>query len=278
MAPLRYDYLVLALGAQVNFFGVEGAAEHAFPMYTLADAMRLKEHVLQRWEAADRDPALVDDGALNVVVVGGGATGVETAGALAELYRSNFAEDYPRVPQEKARLTLVEAGPALFSMFKQDIRDLHEDRRSRSAASRSCSARSSQSVDADARHAQVGHRASRAHARLGRGPAGEPARRSRWASSCSAATACRSEPDLSLAGPPRGVRRRRHRVDHRREDEQVLPQLGSVAMQTGEHAGENIARRLKGKEAEPFALPRQGHDGDDRPRRGGRADAAAAAR
>ena len=56
MAPLTYDYLVVALGAQVNFFGTPGAAEHAFPMYTLADAVRLKEHVLERWQAADRDP------------------------------------------------------------------------------------------------------------------------------------------------------------------------------------------------------------------------------
>ena len=47
MAPIAYDYLVLALGAEVNFFGTEGAAEHAFPMYTLADAVRLKEHVLR---------------------------------------------------------------------------------------------------------------------------------------------------------------------------------------------------------------------------------------
>ena len=57
MAPLTYDYLVLALGAEVNFFGTDGAAEHAFPMYTLPDAVRLKEHVLQKWEAADKDPA-----------------------------------------------------------------------------------------------------------------------------------------------------------------------------------------------------------------------------
>ncbi len=57
MDPLAYDHLVLALGAQVNFFGTEGAAEHAFPMYTLTDAVRLKDHVLERWEAAERDPA-----------------------------------------------------------------------------------------------------------------------------------------------------------------------------------------------------------------------------
>ena len=56
MAPLTYDYLVLALGATVNFFGTEGASEHGFPMYTLADAVRLKDHVLRKWEAADLDP------------------------------------------------------------------------------------------------------------------------------------------------------------------------------------------------------------------------------
>src|SRR4029077_17097455 len=100
MEPLTYDYLVVALGAQVNFFGTPGAAEHAFPMYTLSDAVRLKDHVLDRWEAADRDPAVIDDGALNVVVVGGGPTGVETAGAMAELYRNGFSKDYPAISQE----------------------------------------------------------------------------------------------------------------------------------------------------------------------------------
>ena len=101
LPTIAYDYLVLALGAQVNFFGTEGAAEHAFPMYTLRDALRLKDHVLGRWEAADKDSKLVDDGALTVVVVGGGPTGVETAGALAELYRSNFVTDYPTLPQDE---------------------------------------------------------------------------------------------------------------------------------------------------------------------------------
>ncbi|MGZ5325935.1 MAG: NAD(P)/FAD-dependent oxidoreductase, partial [Solirubrobacterales bacterium] len=121
LAPFAYDYLVLALGARVNFFGTEGAPEHAFPMYTLADALRLKEHVLRRWEAADKDPALAADGALNVVVVGGGPTGVESAGALIELYRGDFAADYPGLPEEEARVTLVEAGPALLTMFKTGI-------------------------------------------------------------------------------------------------------------------------------------------------------------
>ena len=110
----------------MNFFGTEGAADHAFPMYTLRDAVRLKEHVLERWEAADRHPSLVDDGALNVVVVGGGPTGVETAGVLAELYRADFPKDYKSLADVEARIMLVEAGPELFPMFKPKLREYAE--------------------------------------------------------------------------------------------------------------------------------------------------------
>ena len=60
MKPRSYDYLVVGLGAAVNFFDTPGAAENAFPMYTLADAVRLRTHVLERWEAADKDPDLIE--------------------------------------------------------------------------------------------------------------------------------------------------------------------------------------------------------------------------
>jgi NADH dehydrogenase len=76
---------------------------------------------LSKWEAADKDPSLVEDGALNVVVVGGGPTGVESAGAIIELYRSNFVKDYPKLPAQSARVILVEFAPALLGMFKKDI-------------------------------------------------------------------------------------------------------------------------------------------------------------
>ena len=85
IAPLEYDYLVLGLGAVVNFFNTPGADQHALPLYTMDDAVRVKDHILKTFEAVDKNPALIDDGALTFCIVGGGPTGVELAGALVEL-------------------------------------------------------------------------------------------------------------------------------------------------------------------------------------------------
>jgi NADH dehydrogenase len=70
---IDYDYLVLAGGATVNYFGTPGAAEHAFPLYTLMNAVRLRNQVMKQFEEADLNPELIEDGALNFVVVGGWA-------------------------------------------------------------------------------------------------------------------------------------------------------------------------------------------------------------
>src|SRR4051794_19371496 len=77
---LPFDHLIVAAGANAAYFGIEGAEEHGFPLYALNDAIALRNHVLERFEAADSDSSLVDDGALCFVVVGGGPTGVEVAG------------------------------------------------------------------------------------------------------------------------------------------------------------------------------------------------------
>ena len=88
------DYLVLAAGSQPNFFKTPGAAEHAFPLYSLENAERVRTRILQVFEDADRDPKLVEQGALNFVIVGAGPTGVETAGALADLIRDTMPSEY----------------------------------------------------------------------------------------------------------------------------------------------------------------------------------------
>ena len=121
--PLKYDYLILALGGVVTFFGTPGAQEHALPMYTMEDAIKLKEHVLRKFEAVDKNPKLVDEGALNFVIVGGGPTGVELAGAMAELLRAELKEDYPNLPVEKARILLYEHSPHLLGPFKPKLQE-----------------------------------------------------------------------------------------------------------------------------------------------------------
>jgi NADH dehydrogenase len=250
LEPISYDYLVLALGAEVNFFGTEGAAEHSFPMYTLADAVRLREHVLRRWEAADRDPALVEDGALNVVIVGGGPTGVETAGALAELYRSDFAKDFPALPQESARLILVEAGPELFAMFKPNLRRYAK----KALEKRGVEVLLGETVASvtPTRVTLGSGRVLEAHTLVwGAGLQANPISDSLGVD-LEKGNRVAVEPDLTLAGHPEvyAVGDIAWIVDG--HTGQALPQLGSVALQAGEHAGGSIARQVSGKKTEPF--------------------------
>jgi NADH:ubiquinone reductase (H+-translocating) len=85
---IAYDYLVLATGSQTQFLGIPGAAEHAFPMRTLEEAVALRNHLFACFEQADQEAdSLHRQQLLTIVIVGGGATGVEMAGALVEVIR-----------------------------------------------------------------------------------------------------------------------------------------------------------------------------------------------
>ncbi len=250
MRPLSYDYLVLALGAEVTFFGTAGAPEHAFPMYTLRDAIRLKEHVLGRWEAADKDPGLIEDGALNVVVVGGGPTGVESAGALAELYRGEFAKDYPDVRPEQARVVLVEAGPELFSMFKPDLRAYTV----KALRKRGVEVITGEAVElvSPTRVTLKSGTVIAAHTLVwGAGMQGN-----RLVQSLGLELVRGNRigvgPELTAPGHPEVYAVGDIAAITDAKTKQVLPQLGSVGLQSGEHVGETIARRLAGEQTKPF--------------------------
>jgi NADH:ubiquinone reductase (H+-translocating) len=119
---VSYDYLVLAGGATVNYFNTPGAAEHAFPLYTLMNAVKLRNRILERFEAADRDPTLIEEGALNFVIVGAGPTGVETAGALSDLFYNLLPRDYHQLATQKARVIIVEMGKEVLAPFKDNLR------------------------------------------------------------------------------------------------------------------------------------------------------------
>jgi len=254
--PLGYDYLVFALGAEVNYFGTGGAVEHAFPMYTLPHAVRLKDHVLERWEAADRDGSLVEDGALNIVVVGGGPTGVETAGAMAELYRSEFAKDYPGLQQDQARVILVEAGPELFSMFKPNLREYT----AKALTDRGVEVQTGSAVAAVAptRVTLKSGEEIKAHTLVwGAGLQGNELVQSMGIElqrgnriGVGPELTMPDHPEVYVLGDVAAI------VDPKTK--QVLPQLGSVALQSGEYAGKTIAHRIKGKKTKPFAYKDKG--------------------
>jgi NADH dehydrogenase len=256
LSPITYDYLVFALGAEVNFFGTEGATEHAFPMYTLPHAVALKNHILNRWEAVDHDPSLVEDGALNVVVVGGGPTGVETAGAVAELYRAELAKDYPEIQQDDARVILVEAGPELFSMFKPKLREYA----AKALTDRTVEVQTGSAVASVSpnRVTLKSGEVINAHTLVwGAGLQGNPLVQSIGLDlqrgnriGVDSDLTLPDHPEVYIVGDIAAI------VDTKTQ--QVLPQLGSVALQSGEHAGETIARRIAGKKTKPFAYKDKG--------------------
>jgi NADH dehydrogenase len=115
--PVPFDGLIIAAGAGTNFFGVPGAAEHAFPLYALSEALTLRNHLLERVELAAVHPEQAA-AALTWVIVGGGPTGVEVAGAMAELVNHVLEKDFPALDLDvSARIVLVELADRLLTPF-----------------------------------------------------------------------------------------------------------------------------------------------------------------
>jgi NADH dehydrogenase len=245
---ITFDYLVLAGGATVNYFGTPGAAEHAFPLYTLMNAVKLRNHVMQRFEEADRDPAIIEDGALTFVIVGGGPTGVETAGALSDLFYNLLPEDYHQLATDKARIILVEMGSKVLAAFKENLGEYAkgeleergvEIRLGEAVAEigpTSVKLKSGEEIKAHTLVWAAGVQANPLARMLGM-PQGRGGR-----VKLNPDLSVPEHPDVFVVGDMGEVA----------SDGQVLPQLGSVAMQSGEHVGRQIARRIVGEETQPF--------------------------
>jgi NADH:ubiquinone reductase (H+-translocating) len=114
-----YDYLIIAAGVSAAFFGVAGAAEHAYSMYTRRDAIVLRDHLMDELE---RRSQAGDTRKLDITVVGGGATGVELAGTLAELRNIALPSSFPAVQPDRVHIRLIEMGPELLAPFAKPLR------------------------------------------------------------------------------------------------------------------------------------------------------------
>jgi NADH dehydrogenase len=120
--PFEYDYLILAAGSANNYFGNDALAERTYGLKDLNDAERLRNRILSAFERAAREPDPAKRAALlTLVVVGGGPTGVELAGAFAELIRHVLRKDYPMLDVSQARVLLVEAGDRILATFPASL-------------------------------------------------------------------------------------------------------------------------------------------------------------
>ncbi|GAA1560390.1 NAD(P)/FAD-dependent oxidoreductase [Dactylosporangium maewongense] len=243
------DYLVLAAGAQPNFFHTPGAQEFAFPLYSLTDARRVRERVLQLFADASAKPELIDEGALNFVIVGGGPTGVEIAGALSELVYDVMPHRYPNLAVAGARIILVDLGRALLAPFSDE--------------SHTYAATQLQQRGVELRLGTAVTEVARDHVSL-RDKTTIPTHLVIWGGGESASAIAGNagigqgrggridvRPDLSVPGHP-NVFAVGDVANIPHGDERALPQLGSVAQQSGAWAAKNIIGDIGGTGRESF--------------------------
>lgn len=134
VGEIDYDYLVMAFGAKTNFFGNKDIEATTLPMKSVSEAMKLRNTILRNLELAltEEDPAR-KQALMNIVVVGGGASGVEIAGAVAEMKKNIIARDYPDLDSSQMHIYLVNAADRLLSAMdpvsskraERDLKELH---------------------------------------------------------------------------------------------------------------------------------------------------------
>ena len=257
-STVDFDHLIVGTGATAGFFGITGAAEHARPLYTLADARRLRNTVLATLEAADAHPEDYDGGAPTFVVVGGGATGVETAGALMELLALAIRQDRLRIDPTRTRVVLLDAGDRLLAGFSPALGGYAAE----TLVSRGVIVRPDEPVQEVT-------------------PVGVRLASGEWIGAAVVVWAAGVTVDATLAGGLAVAHERGGRVTVE-EDLSLIghpevfvigdaaavprgpgkpercPQLAQVAIQSGAHAAAQILRRQTGRSTQPFSYKDKG--------------------
>src|SRR6266436_4084253 len=246
---MGYDALILAAGAGHSYFGHDEWEVFATGLKTLEDALEIRRRVLLAYEAAERERDGAEQRALlTFVVIGGGPTGVELAGALGEISRQTIARDFRLIDPTKARIVLLEGGARLLSAFPESLSRSAEDALRRIGVEVRTTAIVTR-VTADA--VWLGDEQIRARTVL-------------WAAGVAAAPLTRTlgvpldragrvlvERDLSIPGHPEAFAIG-DLCSLTAEDGRPLPGLAPVALQQGRMAARNVLHHLAGEPTEPF--------------------------
>jgi NADH dehydrogenase len=245
---LAWDWLVVATGATHSYFGRETWGAHAPGLKTLDDALEIRRRVLVAFEEAEReqDPEARRQW-LTFVVVGGGPTGVEMAGALAEIARHSLARDFRRIDPRTARVILIEAGPRVLPAYPEEL-----------------SAKAARQLEALGAQVWTGGAVTAVDARgIAIGAERLAARTVVWAAGVEASPLARSlgapldragrvkvESDLSVPGEPRAIVV--GDLAALEQDGVPVPGVAPAAIQMGRHAAESIRRALRGEPSLAF--------------------------
>lgn len=248
LGTLEYDYLVVATGSRHSYFGHEEWEEHAPGLKTLAQAAEIRRRVLLAFERAECCAREDERGAyLTFVIVGGGPTGVELAGAIGEMAHQALKNEFKHIDTRQARIVLLEGGSSILSGFDpklvgRAVRDL-------------------EALGVEVRTGSMVTEIREDGVR-----AGElwiPARTALWAAGVSPSPLGAAlgapldrggrvmvQPDLSLAGHPEVFVA--GDLAHVEQDGAPLPGVAGVALQQGKYLGDAIRRRIAGKPVKPF--------------------------
>lgn len=246
---VEYDYLILAMGSVPNYYGLKTVERRSFSLNQLGGAVALRNHILRQFEHAAHEPdPAVRAALMSFVVVGGGPTGVELAGSLAELVHHSISKDYPGLPVENSRIVLIEALDEVLPSFAPSLKRYARRRLHRLG------------VEIMPGMSVIGAEMDRVLLKDG---SEIPSHTLVWTAGVRASPPAGAlsvskdrsgrimvTPGLTIDGHPEvfviGD------MAYREQDEVALPMLASVAMQQGEYVAKSILRRERGQPVAPF--------------------------
>ncbi|MEM7456227.1 MAG: NAD(P)/FAD-dependent oxidoreductase [Planctomycetota bacterium] len=249
IGPLDYDFLLLACGARHSYFGNDAWEQDAPGLKTIEHATEIRRRILTSYEIAERcEDTELQRKHLTFVVVGGGPTGVEMAGAIGEMSRYTLARDFRNINAKATRIFLMEGGPRILAAFPEEL----SDRAARDLENLGVQIWTSSFVTGvDDEGVTIGDERIQAATVIWAAGVQGSSLGKRINVPLDSSGRIKVEPDLSVAGCP-DVFVAGDQAHFEDDSGQPLPGLAPVALQQGRHFARNVKLMLAGKESEPF--------------------------